>query len=46
MKNETSANNSKQVINNSSLLTAENSSKHSKFNPLRNNIGTSHNNNK
>lgn len=36
MKNETSVNNSKYIINNSSMLTAENSSKQSKFNLKRN----------
>lgn len=44
MKNETSINNSKHVVNNSSLLTAENSSKNSKFNIKRNSVGTNHNN--
>ena len=41
MKNETSAENSKHIINNSSMLTAENSSKHSKLNIKRNKIGIS-----
>ena len=43
MKNETSANNSKHIINNSSMLTAENSSKHSKLNLKRNKIGIPNN---
>lgn len=38
MKNETSINNSKNIVNNSSMLTAENSSKHSKFNLKRNKL--------
>ena len=42
MKNETSANNSKHIINNSSMLTAENSSKNSKLNLKRNRIKNSY----
>ena len=38
MKNETSVENSKHLANNSSMLTAENSSKHSKFNNKRNKL--------
>ena len=43
MKNETSLENSKHLINNSSLLTAENSSKQSKFNNIKRNIGNLYN---
>ena len=43
MKNETSIENSKHLINNSSLITAENSSKHSKFNNIKRNIGLIYN---
>ena len=43
MKNETSIENSKHIINNSSMLTAENSSKNSKLNGKRNKKGSHHN---
>ena len=43
MKNETSNNNSKQVINNSSMLTAENSSKNSKLIMKRNILRNAYN---
>ena len=36
MKNETTINNSKYIINNSSMITAENSSKNSKINLKKN----------
>lgn len=38
MKNETSNENSKHIVNNSSMLTAENSSKQSKYNNIKRNI--------
>ena len=42
MKNETSANNSNHIINNSSMLTAENSSKNSKLNLKRNKLANTY----